>query len=166
MDSFSKVNLAVKHANEKGYKILSSGPVMSPFGKLLKMKISSNGYAVFSVRYKGDSFPVLVHRLCAYQKYGDVIFSCDCVRHLDGNRLNNAHENIEIGSFSDNQMDKPKNIRVMSAKKASHSYSMKYNDEDVCRIKDYHSKYGGYNNTMKKFGISSKGTLHFILNKR
>ena len=166
MDSFSKVNLAVKHANEKGYKILSNGRVMSPFGKLLKIKTSSKGYAVFSVRYKGDSYPVPVHRLCAYQKYGDIIFSCDCVRHLDGNCLNNAHENIEIGSFSDNQMDKPKNIRVMSAKKASHSYSMKYNDEDVCRIKDYHSKCGGYNETMKKFGISSKGTLHFILNKR
>ena len=166
MDPFSKVNLAVKHANEKGYKVLSNGRVMSPFGRLLKIKISNNGYAVFSVRYKEDSFHVLVHRLCAYQKYGDIIFSCDCVRHLDGNCLNNAHENIEIGSFSDNQMDKPKNMRVMAAKKASRSYSMKYNDEDVCRIKDYHSNGGGYNKNMKKFGISSKGTLHFILNKR
>lgn len=166
MDAFSKVNLAVKNANEKGYKILSNGCVMSPFGKLLKIRISSNGYAVFNVRYKGNSFPVPVHRLCAYQKYGNIMFSCDCVRHLDGNCLNNAHENIEIGSFSDNEMDKHESIRIMSAKKASHSYSMKFSDQDVCKIKKYYSKYGGYNNTMKKFNISSKGTLHFILNKR
>ncbi len=109
---------------------------------------------------------VPVHMLCAYQKYGEMALKCECVRHLDGNSLNNAHNNIAIGTLSENTMDIPEDVRRKRATKASHSYMMKWNAKDVETIKEYHSKGHSYKKTMEVFDISSKGTLYYILNKR
>jgi hypothetical protein len=121
---------------------------------------------LFSIRYKGKSISVLVHKLCAFQKYGYIAFSYECIRHLDGNRTNNILENIEIGSYSDNQLDKSPEERKREATIASHSHIMKWNEEEVAMIKNYHKTSHSYRKTMTRFGISSKGTLHFILKNR
>lgn len=165
MTPFSQSNQVVVYAFEKGYRILPNGDVLSPHNTKRKTVIRK-GYAAFNIRYEGKSVPVFVHKLCAFQKYGYMTLSCDCIRHLDGRSTNNSLNNIEIGSFSDNQMDKPIKERKREATIASHSYSMKWSEKDVEVIKAYHKKSCSYYKTMKHFGISSKGTLHFILNNR
>lgn len=165
MTPFSKSNQVVAYAFEKGYRVSLNGEVLSPHNTKRKTAFRK-GYVSFNIRYEGKSIPVLVHKLCAFQKYGYMALSCDCIRHLDGNSTNNALNNIEIGSFSDNQMDKPIKERKREATIASHSHSMKWSEKDVEIIKAYHKKSCSYSETMKYFSISSKGTLHFILNNR
>ena len=61
----------------------------------------------------------------------------------------------------------PRNIeRKREATIASHSHIMKWNEEEVAMIKNYHKTSHSYRKTMTRFGISSKGTLHFILKNR
>lgn len=53
------------------------------------------------------------HRLAAYCKYGEELFNenVDVVRHLDGNPINNSWDNIVIGTYSENELDKSPEIR-------------------------------------------------------
>ena len=162
----SKSNIAVIDAFSKGYRINESGQLISPKGVVKKLRKSPRGYLCFSYRINRTSVPLLVHRLCAYQKYGDIIFNADNVRHLDGNSLNNSPINIEIGTYSDNCQDKQKEVRVRCAKNASKHQSSYRNDDRVAEIKEYYKKTCSYKLTQAKFGISSKGTLWYILNIR
>lgn len=169
MNNLSKQNLAIIEAFKKGYRATKDGNIISSKGKLLNLRIQqqqSMQYKTFSVTCYFGKRKVFVHRFVAYQKYGDLIFYCDCVRHLNGNSLDNSFENIEIGTTKDNSYDIPKEIRVEKCKKMSHDYKMVYNESDVKEIKSYYEKEHSYKRTMEKFGINSKGTLWFILNKR
>lgn len=165
MNPYSLSNTAVKKAFENGYRVNKNGFVVSPVGSIKKTNTNKKGYLRFNLRINIKSIPVFVHRLCAYQKYGTLVFMCDCVRHLDGNKLNNCPENIEIGTLQENMLDIPAKLRKEHAKHAS-SYMTKYDESCVKNIKEYHNKTKSYLLTMKKFGIYSKGTLHFILNRR
>lgn len=151
-----------------GYRIDKSGNVVSPYsGSIRKLQIASNGNYhkyVFGIRdaATGKRFVIDVHKLAAYQQFGSgVVGDSVVVRHLDGNSLNNAPLNIAIGSRSDNELDKPAAVRKRVAINAS-SKRRKYTDEEVAKIREYHSV--SYKDTMDKFNISSKGTLHYILN--
>lgn len=57
-------------------------------------------------------------------------------------------------------MDVPEQIRIKKALHAT-SFCRKYNKDEV---RKFHSHSKPYIKTMNKFGISSKGTLHYILN--
>lgn len=139
--------------NEKGDLIGLKG---NPVGSL------SNGYYKFKIRIKNGYINCLTHRLQAYQKYGEDIYKKGIVcRHLNGNPLDNSIENIAIGTQSDNMMDRKKEDRIAHAKLAS-SYNQKHNPYI---IKKYYAKVKSYKKTMEEFDISSKGTLHYILNK-
>lgn len=101
----------------------------------------------------------------AYQKYGDRIYNPRMVvRHLDGNPLNNSWENIAIGTQSENNMDKPPELRRRMAVHAS-SFMTVYSKSLVDKIKEYKMTHG-YKDTMREFGITSKGTLWNIINNR
>ena len=115
-------------------------------------------YITFKVNKKDVHVPV--HRLQAFQKYGYKIFEDGIVvRHFDGKSLNNAWDNILIGTQQDNMMDVPEQIRISRAIHAS-SFKKKYNDK---QIKEFHSISKSYKKTMEEFGITSKGTLNYIL---
>ena len=152
-------------AHKKGYRISENGEIMSPSGRKLKGRVKRY-YLEFGKRFHGKVRHVPVHRMVAYQKYGDLLFQAECVRHLDGNPLNNCPDNIEIGTQSDNMMDIPYEIRKRKATIASHSYSMKWDENDVKKIKEFYNEVRSYAKTMEKFGIKSKSSLHFILHKR
>ena len=97
-------------AYEKGYRIINGEPY-DPSGKLLKV-IKKNSYNWFSIRtgMRNNKFRnyVAIHRLIAYQKYGDKIFGEGIqVRHLDGNPSNNLDENIIIGTQSGHRYASP-----------------------------------------------------------
>lgn len=146
-----------------GYRISEAGIVMNPKGKVLKGTIS-NGYLVFSIRGKEkSSLKMSFHRLQSFQKYGMLIYKDGVeVRHKNGDRRDNGWDNILIGTRSENQMDIPESIRISRSLYGA-SFIRKYKREDV--IKFHRSNGNSYKKTMEEFGISSKGTLHFILNK-
>lgn len=149
---------------EKGYRIDKEGKIWyknkNVKGFILhKSKIP---YLTFSVKIEGTPYNILAHRLQAYQKYKEEMFKEGLeVRHLNSNSLDNSYNNIAIGTHSENMFDKPKEVRLKQANIAT-SYMKKHNHEEIY---DYYIKCKSYKETMKKFNISSKGTLHFILEK-
>ena len=155
-----------KYAYNKGYRVDDNGSLLSPKNTKLKPRINKCGYFDTNIRIGGKLWHLQTHTLCAYQKFGDKIFECECIRHLDGDKLNNRLENIEIGTYSDNRLDIPKHIRVQSAKTASKSVENYHDKEIVEEVKRYHEKTQSYKETMKKFNITSNGTLYYMLHKR
>lgn len=168
MKNISKTRKNVVIAYNRGFRVEKDGNVIGVRGKPLSLykKGTSPKYYFFSIRNNGERLLIAVHVLCAYQKFGEKALTCECVRHLDGNSLNNSYNNIAIGTFSDNTMDIPKEIRKKSATIASHSFIMKWNEDDVKKIKDFYNTCHSYKETMIKFKISSKGTLFNILHNR
>lgn len=167
MPGISNQNKAVVLAYTKGYRVIN-GEVISPYSKkprVLEVFVTKSGvsYYRFSVRInKNKTRTVRVHRLVAYQKYGNLLFETNKeVRHLDGNSLNNMPNNIALGSRSENNLDKKPEIILRSVITASTAIR-KFSDKKMKEIKIFHD--GSYKETMKKFNISSKGTLHRILN--
>lgn len=165
MKDLSKADKFVIAAYNAGYRVDSVGNVVRN-GIIKKTYISNNKYRyiTFPVYVNNTRLLVCVHRLCAYQKYGDALFENQCVRHLDGNRFNNAPSNIAIGSFSDNMYDIPESIRLKKAIYAS-SCVKKLNKHNHKEILAYYKKVGSYTKVMEKFNISSKGTVSYIIKK-
>lgn len=157
-----------KYAYEKGYRVTFDGDMINPEGKKVGY-YNSNGYLMHKIRFgpnkEGKHKKFLVSRLQAYQKYGEDIYKKGIVvRHLNGNKIDNSHNNISIGTQSQNMLDRPVEERKKHAMKATKAM-MKYKNVD--EIIKYHEENGqSYKKTMNKFGISSKGTLHYILNNR
>jgi len=87
------------------------------------------------------------------------------VRHLDGDSMNNAKKNIAIGTASENMLDRSKYDRAAHAIMASCKIR-KFDDEQMFHIKELHANGWGYKKLMERFNISSKGTLHHILNNK
>ena len=154
-----------KAAYEKGYRIID-GEVYNPSGvKLNPTSTSPSGYIRFSVsRGRRNRVGVFIHQLVAYQKYGDKVYESGIqVRHLDGNRLNNCESNILLGTQSDNMMDIPSDDRKAYSVHAA-SHLRKFTDQEVKEIREFHRQGNPYSVVMVKYNISSKGSLHYILN--
>ena len=147
-------------SKEKGYYVDSEGILFNKKGQKLSVSKNNkgNGYYSFNIRVNGSK-PTrsFVHRLQAFQKFGDVLFKEGVVvRHLDGDSTNNSFINIGLGDNFDNAQDIPKEKRIINASNPT------YNHQEV--IDD---KRNGltYTEIMLKHGIKSKGTVSFILNK-
>jgi hypothetical protein len=139
------------------------GVLLSKKGKSVKGYLNDKGYKNGSFRVKGRSKHFSFHRLQAYQKFGDLLYKDGIVvRHLDGNKLNNSWSNIDIGTHSDNHMDIPQHIRIARALHAA-SFIRKHNKVEIIA---FYNACKSYKKTMAQYNISSKGTLHFILNSR
>lgn len=152
-------------AKEKGYHVDYNGNTFSPRGR----KVGTRGddpYMYIGIRVsKAKVIKVYIHRLQAYQKFGNDIFEEGIeVRHLNGNSLDNSFENISIGTPYENAMDKPEETRIRSAIIASDSIK-KYSDEVVKIIQTERSNGSTYNELMKRYSISSKGTLNYLLKR-
>ena len=165
-----KENILTKrliYAFTKGYKICKKGNVYNPNSKLMKGNKSSKGYITFCIRFEKKPTNISIHRLQAYQKYGDKIFEEGIqVRHFIGDSLDNSWDNILIGTVSDNHMDKSKKVRTEVATNASRAYQDKSRAyEDRCLIYDDLMKGVSYKEIMIKHKVSSKGTLSFMKNK-
>lgn len=156
---------------EKGYTIDINGNVFNPKGKKLRLYTHTlkNGYSrkEVAIRHKDVKFQLLVHRLQAYLKFGEIIFEeAVQVRHLDGNSLNNSWDNIEIGTCSENRLDMSDEIRKEISFKAirqKQNNSRPY--EQRCLIYEDLKNGVPYSEIMKKHNVSSKGTLSFMKNK-
>jgi hypothetical protein len=160
----SRLNENLKDAFLKGYRVSKDGVVISPRGKMLYCTTSSWGYKRFTIRNAtGNRVTVMVHKLMAYQKFGEDIFREGIVvRHLDGVPGNNKPNNILIGSFSDNMLDRSEDARKETAKYAA-GFLIKY---DACKIKSDREMGMTYLEIMRKYNIPSKGTVSYIVNNR
>lgn len=149
-----------KIAVERGYFVSEEGFAYNKKGEKVGHK-HINGYLCIRFRIDKICTSLFIHRLQAFQKYGDLLYQDGVeVRHLDGNRENNSHENIVIGTHQENIMDIPEQVRIKKALHAS-SFLRKYDKE---KVTEFFEECKSYKKTMEKFSISSKGTLHFILN--
>lgn len=157
----NKTTETIIKAYERGYRVSECGKYLHTIKNKLTQKAFRQGYPMFSYRLEGKKVTAPWHRLQAYHKFGDKVFEEGIqVRHLDGDKRNCSYSNIEIGTASENQLDKPKEVRLQSALKATAKWR-KYNATEV---KEFYKECKSYKETMEKFDITSKGTLHFILN--
>lgn len=146
----------------KGYRVTEKGNVISNKGNDLKL-CKAGDYLIFAFRdIDGANRKVKVHRLQAFQKYGMKLFDDGVVvRHTNGVATDNSYDNILIGTQSQNMMDIPESIRKARSLHAT-SFIRKYEKD---KIKKYHlENESSYKDTMNHFNITSKGTLHYILN--
>lgn len=149
-------------AEKKGYIITDEGIVISPY----KRKVGTYGknkYLYFGIRYNKKIIKVYFHRFQAYRKFRNQIFDRNlCVRHLDGNFLNNSYNNIEIGTYSQNSLDIPKEIRINISRYAN----VKYNKDLIKLIKEDRYKGMRYKELITKYNIKNKSSLSYLLNYR
>ena len=162
----SEQNKYTKKVYEKGYRVIN-GKLYNPSGMELKVYIHpKESYHSFGIRREnnGKKITLWIHKLIAYQKYGDKLFEPGIqVRHKDGNRGNNLDDNILIGTQSDNMMDCPEENRMRRAKNTS-SHIRKFTNVEVEKIREERRKGKTYKQLMEMFDISSKGTMNHILN--
>ena len=148
-------------AYEDGYRVVD-GEVISPYSdEPRSLRIDTRGYKSFTVKIEGRYYPVNVpvHRLLAYQKYGDALLEDGIeARHLDGDQLNNLDDNINIGTHGDNMMDKSPEQRRIDAG----NHGRKHPHDEIL---EFYDRTGSYKETMRRFNLTSKGTLHYILKK-
>ena len=151
----SKSEEAVKTASIKGYIVTEVGTVIGKNKKELSLYNYKN-YFFFSIKlFNSKTKLVGVHRLQAFQKYGEKIFEKGVqVRHLNGISSDNSFNNIAIGNNSENQLDIPKEDRILRAS------NPKYNHEDILMDRNLGLT---YRELMIKYNISSKGTMSFII---
>lgn len=122
MKEQSRSNRAIIFAHNRGARVSKCGDYLRGIaGNLVNGGITPFGYRVYEVRLPEDklsrrSSKLAWHRLQAYCKFGDAIFDKDIlVRHLNGNSLDNSWDNIAIGSYLDNMMDKSEDSRRKTA---------------------------------------------------
>lgn len=158
----STVSKAVVEAHVKGYQVIN-GKVYYK-GNIVKTIVGKkNPYKYFSIRTSDKKRNILfVHRLVAYQKYGNNMFAEGIqVRHLNGDALDNTENNISIGTASENNLDKSADMRLKVAIHAS-SHAKKYDHQEIITL---HKSGYSYNQISKLTGIKSKGTISFIIKK-
>ncbi len=165
MEAHNKVQYSCNErlATERGYKVTNDGVLLNAKNKSIG-SLDGYGYKRIALEFNGRKLVLFAHRLQAYQKYGEAIYSKGIlVRHLDGDKTNNSIDNIAIGTNRDNIMDRPVEDRVRHANNATKK-TIKYNRDEVV---EFHNRNGKVSKvTMEHFGITSTGTLHYILNKR
>jgi len=157
---------------ELNYKINKNGTLLNPYHKEVG-SISAQGYKKVQVTLYDKIIKakkikeVFIHRIQAFKKFGNKLYVDGImVRHLDNNKLNNSWDNIGIGNAKDNYNDLPKE-NIKERQILATNASKKYSDSLVKEIKSFY-KNNNNNQTaaMKKYNISSTGTLWYILNKR
>jgi len=150
-------------AKESGFYFDENNVLRNKKGNQPKTYLNKDGYKQHSFRYKGKPINFFIHRMVAYEKFGELLYGEGMVvRHLNNNKKDNSFDNISIGTHKENMGDKNKNETLFWAIYAS-SFLKKHNHQE---IKDFYAKERSYKKTMEKFSIPSKGTLHFILNGR
>lgn len=165
----SNRNKSIRIAKSKGYYYDLDGNIYSASNKKLKL-FRRNHYLHFGVRVdshfrKRRVISVPAHRFIAFCKYGDIVLRDREieVRHLDGNSVNNAPKNLDLGTRSENSYDRPKTERVAMAKYAS-SFLRKFSDQEEKDMTAYYKMCHSYKKTMEFFNVK-KSTLHYILHK-
>lgn len=148
----SDANKSLLTAYKKGYYVTDTGKIIGAKGEPLKPMLSNKNYLYFHVRVDGKKKAVYVHRLKAYQKYGDELFSSECVRHLDGNKQNNTMDNIALGTHKENTADIPEQKRYNMNKRARDL--RKLTDKQIIHIRNLLENGETIRSVAKEYGVS------------
>ena len=159
-----KSNKVIIEAYNKGYRVSNNGNLVNSIKGIVKTIIQKNGYKKFTIKSKEyGRYTVHCYRLQAYQKYGMEMFEDGiCVRHLNGNSLDDSYDNIAIGTHSDNMMDIPKDVRVAKAMKAG-AVNRRFTDKQVQEILIDRENGYTYKALCEKYD-TSKSTLSYLFN--
>lgn len=149
-----------------GYRVTRKGILLNSNGDEMSCRLDKHGYYERTLRVNSQDKKwthLMIHRLQAYQKYGDKIYEPGIqVRHFNGNSKDNSYNNIGIGTAHDNAMDKDVAVRLSSSRMAAKSLPLRYSKEKILSIKNDRKNGLTYSEIMKKYGISSKGTVSYI----
>lgn len=147
-------------AYKKGYRVTKDGQLLNPKGIKIG-SINSGGYEYFGLRINKKQKNIETHRLQAYQKYGNKLFEDNIiVRHLNRNSLDNAFDNISIGTHKDNYIDIPE-----ENKKKMVCHKIKYPKEFVLKLKEEYNEVKNYNELSRKYNMD-RYTIWYLINKR
>ena len=163
----TKTQERIIEAYHRGYKVTVDGLIYGPKGNLSIRLYGKQRYPYFSTNWGGKVYGIPMHQFAAYCFYGEKFFDKSMVvRHLNGNTLDISKDNITLGTYSQNEMDKPRHVRVRSAKAARKAQGVsscraKLSDEDVRYIRSqYKTLCGGKapngftKSLCEKFGVS------------
>jgi len=139
MRVISSRSAAIVSAVERGYRVTSTGDVIGLRGRKLDLCVGSTGYLQTGIATGGRRITLTVHRLVAYCKYGVALFDAECVRHLDGNPLNNSWDNVVLGTHSENMIDIPVSVRLAKGQVAARA-TRKLTDDQVRSIRYWYGK--------------------------
>lgn len=115
---------AIRLAVKQGYSAnVRTGAIFGRYGKPLKIRrCGKQDYPTVRLHVRGlpkPAYSVAAHKFIAFLIWGRAAFARGIhVRHRDGNSENNARSNLRLGTPSQNERDKPKAVRVASAKAA------------------------------------------------
>jgi len=159
-----------KEAFLKGYRTTRKGEVIGLKKAKLSPVVGTGGYLFVTIyinKIIGQKRRHLeVHRLVAYHKYGDKLFSPGMeVRHIDGNKTNNSWDNIVLGTHFNNAMDVPLELRIKYATHAGRSNS-KLTKEDVKEIRRLRREEQLTYREILEIYPTSKAALSGIINKK
>lgn len=153
-------------AFNKGYWVDSLGNCFSPSGEKIGYFCPNSQYEQIKVAVAtGKQRHIAVHRLQAYQKYGEKIFEPGVhVRHLNSNTFDNSWDNIAIGSASDNMMDKTPEVR-QSAALAGSRVRRKLTWEEMEQLRQEHKAGDSYRVLCARYSLA-KSTVSYIVNNK
>jgi predicted DNA binding CopG/RHH family protein len=155
----------IEVASSKGVFVDLEGEVIGVRGAPLKPFKSSNGYLNVSLKRLSKNYNIPVHRLQAYQKFGNMLFEKGLVViHRDGDKENNSWDNIGLVTHSESKMNRSKEDRVEHALKAA-KITRRFSENDIRDIR--RSNQNGVSlSTLAKNYDTSKGHLSSIVNRR
>lgn len=170
----NKSNKALVWAYEKGYRVSKDGKRVKGIYKDKMSIYLSSGYPSFGVSPPESidgkrSVLLRVHRLQAYQKYGDKLFEDGIeTRHLDGDKTNNSWDNIAIGTRSQNIHDMPEEKRRQIAIKVGEAQSP-LDVEDVIEIRSRVAQgytHGMFTEMADEYGINASTLINVVKGER
>lgn len=156
----------IRYTYNNGYRVTSDGELLNPNKRKLSQYSGSRGYMRGpALKVDGGYYPLEVHVLAAFQKFGDKVFENDIeVRHFNGIKDDNRLSNIGIGTHSDNMMDQPKGQRMRKSKYANEIVG----DDKALEIRERvdNDNYDTYEKLAEEYGLKSKGSIHYIINDK
>jgi hypothetical protein len=151
-------------AIRRGYSVDEDGNAHGPSGRKLTRRAGS-GYFAIALKIEGRAMNVEVHRIAAYQLYGEAIFDEVLeVRHLDGDFTNNRSSNLALGTPSQNSMDRLPEVRRSMAVYAS-SKRRRLSDEEEVALCNDRRKDMEFRDLAAKYQVSV-GAAHYIFHKK
>lgn len=144
----TKTHKRILEAIERGYFATECGKILGPKGVLSIKKSGKQRYPTFSTNWNGV-FGIPAHMFAAYVFYGDESFKKGIVvRHLNADTEDIRKENLALGTYSENENDKPNEVRSNSARAARaaqgyRSLNAKLSDEQVLEVLEFYKNLEG-----------------------
>lgn len=167
---------AIKIAYDKGYRVTEEGVLLGTRGKpLVVKKRGKQRYPTFAVNVGSLTgsgvFGIPVHKFAAYCFYGEETFKeGTVVRHLDADTENVSRANLVLGTYSQNELDKPPEVRSRSgtiarASQPSRAHNSRFTNEEVREIRERFSLGELVREIAEEYGVTRR-CIQLIITRR